>query len=92
MRFCLLPAGLVLWLLSVLNRWVLKVLTPNLPVWENVQIVEIFSKKYLFKIVNGVNASDIYYGMIQIITITPGASIAYGYRIADQYAHLSVAQ
>jgi hypothetical protein len=44
------------------------------------------------KIVNGANASDVYYGMLQIITIVPGVSIAYEYRIADQYAHLSVAQ
>ena len=30
--------------------------------------------------------------MTQMITIVPGVSVAYEYRIADQYAHLSVAQ
>lgn len=47
---------------------------------------------YIFKIVNGANPSDVFYGMIQMITIVPGVSVAYEYRIADQYAHLNVAQ
>ncbi|MDP2338511.1 MAG: hypothetical protein Q8N05_19090 [Bacteroidota bacterium] len=47
---------------------------------------------YIFKIVNGANPSDVYYGMIQIITVVPGVSVAFEYRIGNQYAHLSVIQ
>ena len=47
---------------------------------------------YIFKIVNGTNASDVYYGMIKIITITPGVSVAYEYRIGNLYAHMDVVQ
>jgi hypothetical protein len=47
---------------------------------------------YHFKFVNGANASKVYFGMLQIITIVHGVSIADEYRIADQYAPLSVAQ
>jgi hypothetical protein len=43
---------------------------------------------YIFKIVNGPLAVDTYYGMIKAISIIPGTSVAYEYRIANLYAHL----
>ncbi|HEY6081873.1 MAG TPA: hypothetical protein VIU45_00360 [Chitinophagaceae bacterium] len=45
---------------------------------------------YIFKIVNGPNASDVFYGMLKIGSIVPGASISYEYRIGNTYAQLSV--
>ena len=32
---------------------------------------------YIFKIVNGASESDVYYGMLQILTNTPGISATY---------------
>jgi hypothetical protein len=45
---------------------------------------------YIFKIVNGTNASDVYYGMLKIVNIVPGVSITYEYRIGNMYSQLSV--
>ena len=55
-------------------------------------VVDVNVPYWIFKVVNGPNASDVYYGMINVLTLVPGTSVAYEYRIADQYAHLSVAQ
>lgn len=45
---------------------------------------------YIFKIVNGTNPEDVFYGMIKILKVVPGVSIDYEYRIGNLYAHLSV--
>lgn len=45
---------------------------------------------YIYKVVNGPLASDVYYGMIKITTVVPGTSVSFEYRIGDQYAHLLV--
>ena len=45
---------------------------------------------FIFKIVNGPAASDVYYGLIKITSVLPGVSASFEYRIGDQYAHLSV--
>ena len=45
---------------------------------------------YIFKIVNGPNPSDIYYGMIKVTNVVPGVSVTFEYRIGNMYAHLSV--
>ena len=45
---------------------------------------------YIFKIVNGPNPSDVYYGMIRVVSVVPGVSITLEYRIGNQYAHLTV--
>ena len=45
---------------------------------------------YIFKIINGPKDSDILYGMIKAVTVTPGISVAYEYRIGNLYAHLAV--
>lgn len=45
---------------------------------------------YIFKIVNGTNASDIYYGVMQITGMVPGVSVSYDYRIGNLYAHWAV--
>jgi len=45
---------------------------------------------YIYKIVNGPAASDVYYGMVKITNAIPNTSVAFEYRIGDQYAHLSV--
>ncbi len=45
---------------------------------------------YIFKIVNGPNPSDVFYGMLKIGSIVPGVSISYEYRIGNTYAQLSV--
>jgi len=42
---------------------------------------------YIFKIVNGANTTDVYYGMIMITGMVPGTSVSYEYRIGNQYAH-----
>jgi hypothetical protein len=45
---------------------------------------------YIFKIVNGVNPADVFYGMIKVTSVLPGVSVTMEYRIGDQYAHLIV--
>lgn len=44
---------------------------------------------YIFKIVDGPNATDVYYGMLKITNIVPGASIGYEYKIGNTYDQLS---
>jgi hypothetical protein len=45
---------------------------------------------YIFKMINGVNPTDVYYGMIKVTAVVPGTSLTLEYRIGDQYAHLNV--
>ncbi len=45
---------------------------------------------YIYKVVNGPNPADVYYGMIKVTAVVPGVSVTFEYRIGDQYAHLSV--
>ncbi|MDB5276805.1 MAG: hypothetical protein JWR61_1760 [Ferruginibacter sp.] len=47
---------------------------------------------YIFKIVNGPNATDIFYGILKVVSIVPGSSINYEYRIGNLYAQLAVLQ
>lgn len=45
---------------------------------------------FIFKIVNGPTASDVYYGVMKMTSVLPGVSVSFEYRIGDRYAHLSV--
>ena len=47
---------------------------------------------YIYKMVNGPAASDVYYGLIKMTDVVPGVSVAFEYRIGNMYAHLSVIQ
>jgi hypothetical protein len=47
---------------------------------------------YVFKIVNGPNPSDVFYGILKVTNIVPNASIGYEYRIGNTYNQLSVLQ
>jgi hypothetical protein len=47
---------------------------------------------YIFKMVNGPNPNDVFYGMIKVLNLSPGASVGIEYRIGDRYAHLAVLQ
>jgi len=47
---------------------------------------------YVFKIVNGAAPADVYYGLLKITNVVPGISVAFEYRIGNQYAHLLVIQ
>lgn len=47
---------------------------------------------YIFKIVNGPNANNIFYGVLKIVSLLPGSAINYEYRIGNLYAQLSVLQ
>lgn len=47
---------------------------------------------YIFNIVNGTNPTDVYYGMIKVVSVTPGVSVAFEYRIGNLYTHLAVIQ
>lgn len=47
---------------------------------------------YTFKVINGQNPEDIYYGMIKITNVVPGVSVTLEYRIGNLYAHLAVIQ
>jgi len=47
---------------------------------------------YVFKIVNGPNPTDIYYGILKITSIVPNMSVSYEYRIGNTYAQLSSIQ
>lgn len=44
---------------------------------------------YIYKLVNGPNPEDVYYGMLMVTNVVPGSSVTLTYRIGDQYAHLS---
>ena len=44
---------------------------------------------YIFKIVNGPDPSDVYYGMLKVTTLVPASSISYEYRIGNTYSQLS---
>jgi hypothetical protein len=45
---------------------------------------------YIFRIVNGADPEDVYYGFIRVVSVVPGSSVTLEYRIGDQYAHMSV--
>ncbi len=47
---------------------------------------------YVFKIVNGPNPTDVFYGIIKITSIVPNVSVGYEYRIGSTYAQLAVIQ
>lgn len=47
---------------------------------------------YIFKIVNGPTAANIFYGIIKIINLVPGSAINYEYRIGNLYTQISVLQ
>ncbi|GEO10265.1 hypothetical protein SAE01_27610 [Segetibacter aerophilus] len=44
---------------------------------------------YVFKIVNGPNPTNVFYGILKIISIVPNVSVSYEYRIGNTYAQLS---
>lgn len=45
---------------------------------------------YIYKVVNGPNPQDVYYGMIKVTSVVPGVSVTFEYRIGNMYAHLAV--
>jgi hypothetical protein len=47
---------------------------------------------YIFKIVNGLASTDVYYGMLKVTSVLPGVSVTFEYRIGNLYAHLAVIQ
>lgn len=47
---------------------------------------------YVFKIVNGPDPADIFYGVLKITNIVPNVSVGYEYRIGSKYSQLSVIQ
>ena len=47
---------------------------------------------YIFKVVNGPDPKDVYYGLMKMTSVLPGISVSFEYRIGDQYAHLAVIQ
>lgn len=47
---------------------------------------------YIFKIVNGPNRSDVYYGMFKVTQIVPGTSFGYEYRIGYLYSDYQIMQ
>jgi hypothetical protein len=47
---------------------------------------------YIFKVVNGPDPEDVYYGMMKMTKVTPGVSVEFEYRIGDKYAHLLAIQ
>ncbi len=47
---------------------------------------------YIYKVVNGSLASDVFFGLIKVTGVVPGVSVSFEYRIGDQYAHLAVIQ
>jgi hypothetical protein len=44
---------------------------------------------YVFKIVKGPNPTDVFYGILKIVSIVPNVSVAYEYRIGNTYVQLS---
>jgi hypothetical protein len=47
---------------------------------------------FIFKLVNGPASTDVYYGLMKMVSVLPGVSVSFEYRIGDQYAHLAVIQ
>jgi hypothetical protein len=47
---------------------------------------------YVFKIINGTNPTDIFYGILKITNIVPSVSVGYEYRIGNTYAQLAFIQ
>lgn len=47
---------------------------------------------YVFKIVNGPNPTDIFYGILKITNIVPNVSVGYEYRIGSTYIQLASIQ
>ncbi len=47
---------------------------------------------YIFKIINGPNPSNVFYGVLKVTSIVPGTSVGYEYRIGSMYNQLSVIQ
>ena len=47
---------------------------------------------YVFKIVNGPNPTDVFYGILKITNIVPNTSVSYEYRIGNTYAQLAYIQ
>ena len=47
---------------------------------------------YVFKIVNGPNPTDIFYGIMKITSIVPNVSVGYEYRIGSKYSQLASIQ
>jgi len=45
---------------------------------------------YIFRMVNGPAADDVFYGMIKVLSVVPGVSVAIEYRIGDRYAHVAI--
>ena len=45
---------------------------------------------YIFKIVNGPDPENVFYGMIKVTSVVPGVSVTFEYRIGNMYAHLPV--
>lgn len=45
---------------------------------------------FIFRMVNGPDPEDVYYGMMKMTKVTPGVSVEFEYRIGDKYAHLLV--
>lgn len=45
---------------------------------------------YVFKIVNGPNSSDVYYGMLKVTNIIPAISVGYEYKIGNTYDQLAI--
>lgn len=45
---------------------------------------------FIFRIVNGPNPTDVYYGMLKVTSVLPGVSVTFEYRIGNMYAHLAV--
>lgn len=44
---------------------------------------------YVFKIINGPNPTDIFYGILKITNIVPNVSVGYEYRIGNTYVQLA---
>jgi hypothetical protein len=45
---------------------------------------------YIFKMINGPTADDVFYGMIKVLNTVPGVSVGIEYRIGDRYAHAAI--
>ena len=44
---------------------------------------------YVFKIVNGPNPTDVFYGILKVMNIVPNVSVSYEYRIGSTYVQMS---
>jgi hypothetical protein len=43
---------------------------------------------YIFKIVEGSNGGDVYYGMLKVTDLVPATSISYEYKIGNTYTQI----